>query len=184
MDKTRGFLTIVLIGVVLVNVIQFSSIDSAASSRYRALERSATSRIMTIGLGSTELSDAYGFFVALSEVAPHSRLLLHHSDELPLVTFRELALGFGRAASVEAVDAVRAGTAMMSMEHVLKPRSGTVAASGNGSFGSATGVEWQIVDQECQTSASSPTFVVALGQLAGTMELSATEVCIIPADGN
>lgn len=174
-----------LIGLVLVvaasNIVQFRSIDNATMARYRALDRSATSDVVSIGLGSPSLAQTYLFYVTLADVAPGSRLFLEESDHLSLVAFGDLALSFGAAESVQAIEPDARKLALDSATGVV-----AVAASDVGTFGSATDIEWSIVTQECDgqlESNGSRTFVIAFDPDGRGDQLSATEVCALP-DGS
>lgn len=180
LGSTRGLLLAVLIAVAFVNVYQFRSIDDAANSRYRALERSDTSQIIEIGMGSPSLMRAYGFHVAMAEVAPHSQLLVYESRGISLVSFRELALGFGQAVSVQAIEPGSPAANLTSVERVIEPRTGEIAAIGVGTFRGSAAIDWQIVTQDCERPRAHRTMLVAVGLVAGQEQLSATEVCTAP----
>jgi len=176
--KSRTALIGLVVIVAAINIVQFRSIDSETTSRYRALEREGTSDIMDIGLGSPELSRVYRFYLELSEIAPRSHLLLLESDQLSLITFGDLALSIGDAESIRAISSDERDSS-------LEGTTGrtVISASGVGNFGSATDIEWNIVTRNCYSqpdSVQSRTFVLAFGPEGREGFLSATEVCAFP----
>lgn len=177
--KSRLALISIVLIIAVVNIIQFSAIDSDTSGRYRALDRKSTSDIMQLGVGTGEIAREYQFYLELSEIAPGAHLLLEESNGFTLPEIRTYALSLGEASLVEAAELSNSNpSADETVESTL------VAANGNGSFGDTYNIPWQIITRECDEPKDPDAprvFVVAFEQEAFTPLLSATETCTLPS---
>jgi hypothetical protein len=102
-SRRRAF-ALVLVAAILVNVVQFRSIDKATPRNYQAIYLYGTSDLIDIGLSSERFQERSSIYVALGLIAPGSTVTI--PQRWPYGS-REIRIGlhsFGKAAAVVQAD--------------------------------------------------------------------------------
>jgi hypothetical protein len=72
-------LVAVLVAGVVLNVLQFRSLDDEAPRHYAALHRYETDDLVTIGHRNRQVRSYYGLYFTLAEIAPNSTVIVSSS---------------------------------------------------------------------------------------------------------
>jgi hypothetical protein len=178
----RWMLLIALAVVVIVNLVQFRSIDAFHGGvGYAALGRLPTSDIMTEGRANERIDASYGMFLDVGEASPRSHLVASSRGILPVADLRDLALSFGDASTmtVREFDDTTAPPAAD-----LIAQGGAVAAEGVVKADDRYDVPWQLITGECgAASGSSPgrQLVIVRWGAGPTLAIGVVESCLLPA---
>lgn len=104
--RPRYLVFAVLLGVaILVNTVQFRSIDENTSAHFAALHRYGTGDIVEIGYDSYgNFGEMYALYLTLAEIAPGSRVVILGPGRLTRHEFVTRLYGFGEVAGIERVE--------------------------------------------------------------------------------
>ncbi|MEX1078650.1 MAG: hypothetical protein WED09_06030 [Homoserinimonas sp.] len=181
--NARAILIGLALVAIVVNVLQFRTIEQGADPRYAALGRLPSPLLQESLSESQAIADIYSLFFHLSEVAPGSQLHIAADSRFPITSIRDNALGFGRADSVsgvefdETVDWVTQDDLDTEVDTYHLEGSGSVWLPHHGD------VPWQIVTGDCSTSSvgnDSTSFAVFHLRDAGDTSLLLIETCLAP----
>lgn len=96
-----------LVAIVLINTIQFRSIEEGTNANYRALNLYETGDIVEIGLrASNTIRQYYISQFALGKVAPKATIMIPENYSLYSSNYSARLYGFGQAAEVNTIETI------------------------------------------------------------------------------
>jgi len=177
----RWMLLAVLAAVVVVNLVQFRSIDTALGGvGYAALGRQPTSDIMTLGRVNSRIDGTYGMYLDLREASPRSHVTGARNGPIKPSDLRDTALSLGDAATVTIGDFD--DTAAPLPEELLA-LGGAVAAQGSVTVDGRDDVPWQLITSDCGVD-PGPTegreLVIVSWNSGMSLSVGLVESCLLP----
>lgn len=175
-----------LIGLVVVaatvNVLQFRSIEHSADVRYAALGRLPALTLEESLSEAPAIAQMYDLFFQLSELAPGSEIQISTNSTFPIPSFRDNALGFGRAHEVITAEFDEAADDWFLADDLAAEQMYHVEASGTVWLPHQGDTPWQIITGDCSSgSAGDPkSFAVFRLNAAAARTLLLVETCLTP----
>jgi hypothetical protein len=177
----RWLLLIVLAAVAAVNLVQFRSIEAVHGGvGYAALGRLPSSDIVTLARANARIDGIYGMYLDLREASPRAEITTATQGVLRASDVKDVALGFGDAASVTVADYDDAGAPSAGE---LLDQGGTVAAEGSTRAQGLDAAPWQLITGDCGVGpgpAEGRSLVIVRWGSGADLAIGLIEACLLP----